>query len=143
MNDELRPAGFHRKGASWYLRGKEIVAVLNLQKSQYGDRYFLNIGFLLMDLDDNPFPREEQCHVRTRAAQLWSEDRPGIEDMLDMEYPFSAEPERISSIRLFVQERLIPLLREGSQAEGLSQIVKTRPGFLVHRDARKRLGYSP
>ena len=38
-------AGFTKKSGSWYRRGEETIAVLNLQKSQYGPSYYVMSDF--------------------------------------------------------------------------------------------------
>lgn len=55
LEDVLGPAGFTRKGDSWYRRSEEIVEVVNLQKSQWGAQFYLNYGIWLRALGEEPF----------------------------------------------------------------------------------------
>jgi hypothetical protein len=43
FSQELRAAGFAAKSGSWYRDTEETVQVINLQKSNYDDSYFLNL----------------------------------------------------------------------------------------------------
>lgn len=45
IHTALRPNGFRRKGANWQGPCGATVMVLNLQKSQYSELYYINAGF--------------------------------------------------------------------------------------------------
>jgi len=36
-------SGYIKRGQTWYLDGKEIIVVINLQKSNWGNFYYFNI----------------------------------------------------------------------------------------------------
>jgi len=55
IGDVLQPAGFDRKGQSWYLAGADAIVVFNLQKSDYDEVYYVNLGFWLKQLGDATF----------------------------------------------------------------------------------------
>jgi hypothetical protein len=74
LEDALGPAGFQRKGDSWFRRTDEVVEIVNLQKSQYGPLYYLNYALWLRALGEEQFPREERCHVRMRADNIVSSE---------------------------------------------------------------------
>ncbi len=42
-----KTAGGSKKSGSWYRRSPETIVVLNLQKSQYALRYYVNLGGLV------------------------------------------------------------------------------------------------
>ena len=84
-------SGFEKKSGSWYRRSPEVTAVSNLQKSQYGPKYYFNQGFWLRSLGGEPFPKENKCHIRARLESLVPEERSGIDHLLDLalRYPTS------------------------------------------------------
>jgi len=41
----LKPNGFKKKGNYWRLDGDELIKIINLQKSQWGNQYYINFGF--------------------------------------------------------------------------------------------------
>ncbi len=49
----LKPNGFKRKGNYWRLDGDELIKIVNLQKSQWGNQYYINYGFDFKDLQYN------------------------------------------------------------------------------------------
>ncbi len=68
--------GFRRKGTTLYRDQDETVAVVNLQGSMYGGRYYLNVALWLKAVGDQPFPKEHHCQLRMRLAGL----RPATDD---------------------------------------------------------------
>ena len=81
-----------KNGSAWYLRRDETIFVVELQKSNYGPCYFINVAVWLRDLGDTQFPKEHACHIRTRLGELVG-DPDWLTQLLDLEHPLS-EPER-------------------------------------------------
>jgi len=73
LEKALRDAGFFRKAGSWYRSGADAIVVLNLQKSDFGDNYYLNIGINLKALSQESFPKVNICHIQMRADDLLDE----------------------------------------------------------------------
>lgn len=67
----LTEAGFLGKGQSWYLNGTDVLVVVNLQKSDFDDKYYLNFGASLRRLGIGEFPKENQCHIQVRLTSLF------------------------------------------------------------------------
>ncbi len=137
---ELRPVGFARKGSAWYLQNEKIIAVVNLQKSEFGTLYFLNIGFWLREIEDIHNPKVERCHVQARAEGIWKCGRPSIADLLDLENSFTDDASRLVLLRQFVREQFVPFVRSGSTVSGLKSLLTDGREFLIRRDAWDILG---
>jgi hypothetical protein len=52
LNAFLKPYGFKKKGSVWALRKKEFLLTIWLQKSQWSDIYYINIGIQFENLDE-------------------------------------------------------------------------------------------
>jgi hypothetical protein len=70
----LKEMDFKSKGRSWYIDGLDSVVVLNIQKSDFDDRYYLNFGIWLKALGTADFPAENKCHIQGRLTSLFPED---------------------------------------------------------------------
>lgn len=70
FDDFMKASGFVKKGGSWYSTSNDAVIVVELQKSQYGPKYYVNIAWWLRLLGNASAPKEHACHVRTRLARL-------------------------------------------------------------------------
>jgi hypothetical protein len=50
LNDALLPHGFKRKGNYWVDNRGELSKIVNLQKSEFGDLFYVNYGFVIKQL---------------------------------------------------------------------------------------------
>ncbi len=139
-----KAAGFEKKSGSWYSRGDEVIAVSNLQKSQYGRQYYFNQGFWLRQFGDQPFPKANECHIRARLGQLLREDDPRIKDLLDLESAVG-DDERIGELVALLRGRVLPVIEEGRTIAGLRALVAdgTVPASLLTGPAQRALTATP
>jgi hypothetical protein len=119
FDDFGRDAGAEKKSGSWYRRSDEVIAVLNLQKSQYGPSYYFNLGFWLREIDDERYPKAHRLHISTRLGGLLPAAEKRIDDLLDLGCAMGDE-QRTRELRTLLEDELFPLVeRGGSTVEGL------------------------
>lgn len=99
----LRTLGFVKKSNNWYLETEETILVVNLQKSQYGEQYYVNCGVTLKSFGGDPFPKEHLCDIRFRLSSVVpSEKHEECERALNLENNiFSEEERKIAVTKLF------------------------------------------
>lgn len=66
----LRPLGYTKQRTTWHRDHGELISVLNLQKSRWGDDLYLNLAVYLKQLGTETKPPEHRCHVRCRIEAL-------------------------------------------------------------------------
>lgn len=114
-----RGAGCSKKSGSWYLRSSETIVVLNLQKSQYGPQYYVNVALWLRSLGDDEAPKENKCHVRTRLTRLVPpEAEAQLASLLDLTSGVD-EGQRGEALETFLRVHLLLYLKACSSLEGL------------------------
>lgn len=132
-------AAFIKKGQSWYFNGQDAVIVTNLQKSNWNDTYYFNIGVWLKALGDTVFPRYNNCHLSFRAEALFPEKRNLILIACDLE---KTNIELLMDLTEFIQSLLIPFLKECTDMNRLKELMEK--GFfnkgLVRIEAKQYLG---
>lgn len=62
----LKSVGFKKSRTTWYRSSSEGVCVFNIQASQFGSEYYLNVGFYISALGSIEKPPEYKCHIRER-----------------------------------------------------------------------------
>ena len=63
----LKSHGFKRAGGTWRKDQSESIAVVSVQKSQWGGgAYYVNIGTYFRAFGSNPSPTDNKCHVQFR-----------------------------------------------------------------------------
>lgn len=83
----LKQAGFRKFASHWIYTYSEMIVVLNLQKSRWGNMFYINLGCYLTALGKNKQPRVYQCQIRTsiQAISATTKDRDRITSALDFE----------------------------------------------------------
>ncbi len=113
-----RETGLNLHSGAWYLRQAETIAVVELQKSQYGPQYYVNVALWLLPLGDALYPKERSCHVRTRLDALLSEQEELVNALLDLESTMD-DSARAAELSELLVSHLLPILRACSSVRGL------------------------
>lgn len=100
-------ASFRRTGQSWYLQGKDINGVVNLQKSNYSELYFVNVDFWLNSLGEFSLPFKEMPHLHYRAEGLFPDQRELILLACSLE---DSNLQLLSQFVVFLAEQLVPFV---------------------------------
>jgi hypothetical protein len=140
INVSLKNSGLKKKSNSWYWSNNDVVQVINLQKSQYGDQYYLNFGIGLIELGISDFPKEQHCHIRFRAAAVVSDElKLKIESALDLESMSMSDEERASDISELIREVILPVFSDCSSKNGVLYSVKRGLFFkaMVHKKIKE------
>ena len=62
----LEPLGFKKLHQTWHRATPDTIQIVNVQGSQWGPEYYLNVGTYLLALGQETTPPESRCHVRAR-----------------------------------------------------------------------------
>jgi hypothetical protein len=76
FDESGRSLGGLKKAGSWHLTGPDAIAVLKPQKSQYGQRYYLNVGLWFLGVGAATNPKPTHCHVQSCLEALVPSDLP-------------------------------------------------------------------
>jgi hypothetical protein len=119
----ILPSG---KTNTWHKPHQDTILVVNLQKSQFGEIYYINLGVWVRLLGENEAPKEYQCHIRQRATSLPTEKTKALEQALNfVEAPMTPE-ERHAVIAEFMRTEAIPLLDSLATLEGIHTAIETQ-----------------
>lgn len=133
--------GFRRKGTTLYRDQQETIAVIKLQGSRYGGRYFLNVALWLKAVGEATEPKEHHCHMRTRLSYL----RPAPNDderqelFLDLESGLTDEERRTLFRQVLDSVVATALSHTGSLADLRAHPALVRQ-FVLGHDACGLLG---
>ena len=122
LSEILVPIGFKKKGNFWVINGDVITKMINLQKSNYSNAFYINYGYIL-----NSIPLGNlMMHVYNRVTSLDVEERNRITFLLDLESNISNE-ERKKSLKELLQSKLIAKVQTVNTEEDLLAELKKRP----------------
>ena len=125
----LKPLGYTKRAATWHLDREQVISVVNLQKSQWGEDWYLNLGVYVKALGDENRPAEARCHIRCRAETLGGGDMP-------------RDPVGLSTL---VTNVAVPWLEALADERGVARFVASKRSStcFVHRRAREMVETSP
>jgi hypothetical protein len=112
----LKASGFRKDAATWRKSYEDSVGVVNIQGSQWGRSFYINLGVYFHALGTKEQPLEYDCHVRTRLDELVT-DRARLSDLLDWEKPLP-DSERLPELEAAVMARGVVWLDRVSGIEG-------------------------
>ena len=141
MVPALREAGFKVRSNTWHKQCEDTILVVNLQKSQWGPQFYINLAVWVRRLGDASAPKEYQCHIRQRATSLPDTRAKTLERALDLEDESMGMQEREACIDEFMRESAIPFLESLSTIEGIRLALEAQKlkGSLINRELKELL----
>lgn len=123
MARELRKAGYKVRTNTWHKPCQDTILVVNLQKSQYGDVHYINLGVWVRLLGENEAPKEYQCHIRQRATSLPAGKAKALEQALNFVDLVMGPEEREALISEVMRTEAIPFLESLATLEGIQTAI--------------------
>ncbi len=62
----LKAMGFKKHNKTWVLNNKDTAIVFNIQNSQFGDLYYINVGTYIREIGNTKTPSISSCQVWNR-----------------------------------------------------------------------------
>lgn len=118
----FREEGFLGKGQSWYLSGDAAIVVIGAQKSDYDEKYYLNVGVWLKALGANEFPKEHHCHIQSRLESLFPDYMESIETACSLDRGSS---EKLVELVGFLRSELVPFCRRCLNVDDLKDLLSS------------------
>ncbi|MDV6330446.1 DUF4304 domain-containing protein [Asticcacaulis sp. 201] len=145
MTDKyLSPYGMQKKSTSWYKETNDVLQIVNLQKSEFSNKFYLNIGLLPFGIAvyGMPRPKEHKFPIRIRMSALYPGTAALLENVLDLEYGVLSDSDREAKFSEIITRQLLPFLTEVSSKSDIKHaaIEGRFSGGLVNLMAKKQLG---
>jgi len=119
FGDALKVVGFARKGQAWFKNGGDSTVVLNLQKSDFDEKYYVNFGVWLKALGDVAFPSENKCHIQARLTSLFPEHS----EMIDRACKPTSGANEVADFIAFLIEEFAPFCDDCLRIDGLQAML--------------------
>ena len=144
IDSSLRSEGFQHKPGTWYREQEESVLVVNLQKSNFGEQYYINLGVLLKGSQGAPVrlpPKEHECQVRLRVEAATPLEEQALTALLNLEDRSIEAGERERRVQALMAEQALPFLLQCSTRAGIQQAHQDGKlkGAQLHKAVRESL----
>ena len=117
----LKEFGYKKKGNCWKKETEEISKIIELQKSNFSNLYYLNYRYNFNKLDY----QETKSHIFNRLGSSNQNENNLINTTLDLEYAMSDE-ERKQNIVTIVNDILMPKIERMNNESDVVRELKTR-----------------
>lgn len=114
---------FKRKGNNWVVNGDVISKIINLQKSNYGNFFYINYGFVIQGLELTTV-----THIGNRLASVDKNEQLRITDLLDLENNISDDV-RLSELKTLITKKILYKMQSMNTEEDILNELKTRPNL--------------
>lgn len=115
------PIGFKRKGNNWVINGKEVNKIINLQKSQYGNVYYLNYDYIINCLPLHGW----KTHVNNQLASTDKDVQNRIKELLNLEN--NIEPrDRFFELEQLINEKIVTEMESVQSENDILKILKEK-----------------
>ena len=105
----MKKSGFKRKGIRWFYESDETILVIELQKSYYGESYYINLKIYFKQFE-NIASLSYGSHLYIRIDEFYSQDESKYRHYFDMDEYSMTYDEKIGWITNLIKERAIPML---------------------------------
>lgn len=147
-----RSFGLTRRGRYAWRAGSDLVSAVWLQKSSWGDQWYVNIGWTLTAPETNPSPKYDAWHVSTRLKTLLAAEEAQTtgeraEELLDLATvdvdDDRARQQRVGELLSLFEEIVLPVLERTDSIQRLAHELKLEHfyfGCRVKREVQEQLG---
>lgn len=114
IDGELSKNGFKKKKSRWYSQSELGIVVFDLQKSQWGNQYYINLCSAPLEIETEglPTPTETQCPFSARLESAYPELETKLKKILNLEDISIEDKDRSVSIRGLINDYALPFLRK-------------------------------
>lgn len=77
----LKTHSFKKRGSVWVLQKNEFLVIIDLQKSQWSNIYYVNVGLQLENLEEK-LPKAHNAEISYRVVDQYGNDSQGNFDLV-------------------------------------------------------------
>lgn len=122
LNEVLAPIGFKKKGDYWVINSDEITKMINLQKSQFSNSFYINYGYILKSVPLNGL----MMHVFKGFGSIDKTEQQRMTALLDLGNNIS-NGDRAKELKKLLLEKLVLNIQEVNTEEDVLSELKKRP----------------
>lgn len=133
-------SGFESAFGGWFMESHECIAVLDLQKSHYGNHYELNIKIYVKGAFGFAYVKSKE--LKNDTGDVFRAQPKEYDAALNLEIPMPDEV-RKEQVESMFREFVVPYTEMALKRTGIRQLVEEKKAFLLEAVQKEleRLGY--
>lgn len=147
FNSNMLQNNFKKRTKTWYKEKNDIIQLVNLQKSNWGEIFYLNIGLFFNELEDFEKlpPKVEKWHLYARYESLLNLSTSQTNKLFSLEGSHAEIISNINTINGVMKSNIIPLIEKLSDfaylANNFYQTANFNGFFVQNISSKKLLAY--
>jgi len=137
FNSEARNNGFEKAFGGWFKVGQECIVVLDLQKSNYGNYYELNIKVFIQGAFRNQYVKSKDL-VKRDIGDIFERQPGKYRDVLDLDNPM-CDSNRKRVIGELFKEFIVPFSNLTLTRKSIIEMYQRKELYILPA-VRKELG---
>lgn len=119
LSEIFVPFGFKKKGNYWVINNDAITKVVNLQKSQFGNYFYINYGYII-----DSIPLDGMMHIYKRVDSSDKDENLRLNKLLDLESDIYKD-DRANELKKVLLEKIVQEFnRVNTEADILGELKK-------------------
>ena len=136
VGEAASAAGYRRHRNTWHCENEETVLLINVQKSQHGQQFFVNLGVIVKALGERSSPSASNSHLQWRLEEFMPDaQRDDLAAALDLERSLDGA-RRSAVLRSALATYGLPRLEDMSTMDRLRSELKRDPQVRAHAMAK-------
>lgn len=128
FNKTAISSGFEKAHGGWFKINEECIIVLDLQKSNYGDYYQLNIKFFVQGVFGQTYTKSKELVKKDIGTFMLGEPEQ-FKAVFDFDKEMQEEV-RVKRLEDLFSSYLVPVVNQASTKEGVKELVRQEEVFL-------------
>lgn len=122
--DAAKSNGFESAFGGWFKESTESIVVLDLQKSNFGDYYEMNIKIYIQGIFGNSYTRNKDL-VKKDTGDVFRRQPPEYKSVFDFDEPMDDVGRKESLGKLF-SEFIVPFTDKALSKSGIKDLAEKR-----------------
>jgi hypothetical protein len=122
FGDVAKSNGFESAFGGWFKESTESIVVLDLQKSNFGDYYEMNIKIYVQGIFGNSYTRNKDL-VKKDTGDVFMRQPPEYKSVFDFDEPMDEERRKESLGKLF-SEFIVPFTDKALSKSGIKDLAE-------------------
>lgn len=123
VNNFAEEGGFKKTYGGWIKTSREVISVIELQKSNFGNSYYLNLKFFIQGIFETTYSINKKL-VKVDCGDVFLRPPKEYEELLNLDSKIATEERRRGIHGLFV-DFILPMAREASTRKGIKLLSET------------------
>lgn len=114
--------GFEKAFEGWFKESSECITVLDLQKSNFGEYYELNIKIFIQDLFSKKYIKSKEL-VKKDPGHIFTRQPNNYKDLLDFDISMS-NVQREDKLKCLFSEFIVPFTNKALTRIGIKELAQ-------------------